>query len=92
MMVIFTEHLHCKVKAVIFLLVLLNIVEAKVFARNDTTGKPKKVKLIDNFNITTSYNIFADEFKWAPVAMQFRTTLMNNINISASSSFSLYGN
>jgi hypothetical protein len=70
---------------------LVNIVEAKVFARNDSTGKPKKIKLIDNFSITTAYNIFADSLRWAPVAMQLRTTLMNNINISASSSFSLYG-
>jgi lipopolysaccharide assembly outer membrane protein LptD (OstA) len=70
---------------------LVNIVEAKVFARNDTTGKAKKIKLIDNFSITTAYNIFADSMRWAPIAMQLRTTLMNNINISASSSFSLYG-
>jgi hypothetical protein len=70
---------------------LVNLVEAKVFAKNDTTGKPKKIKLIDNFSIGTSYNIFADSLRWAPVAMQLRTTLMNNINISASSSFTLYG-
>jgi hypothetical protein len=70
---------------------LVNIVEAKVFEKNDTTGKPKKIKLIDNFNISTAYNIFADSLRWAPIAMQFRTTLMNNINISANSSFSLYG-
>jgi hypothetical protein len=70
---------------------LVNILEAKVLARNDTTGKPKKIKLIDNFSITTAYNIFADSMRWAPVQMQARTTLMNNINISASSSFSLYG-
>jgi hypothetical protein len=70
---------------------LVNIVEAKVFARNDTTGKPGKVKIIDNFGISTSYNIFADSMKWAPVSMQFRTTLAKNINISASSNFSLYG-
>lgn len=70
---------------------LANIVEAKILERNDTTGKPKKVKIIDNFNISTSYNIFADAFKWAPVAMDLRTTLVNNINISARSTFSLYG-
>jgi hypothetical protein len=69
---------------------LVNIVEAKVFERYDTTGKPKKVKLIDNFSINTSYNIFADKFKWAPVTMQLRTTLMKNISISANGSFSLY--
>jgi hypothetical protein len=70
---------------------LVNILEAKVFERNDTSGKPKKVKLIDNFSISTSYNIFADKFRWAPVTMQMRTTLMNNINVSANSSFTLYG-
>jgi lipopolysaccharide export system protein LptA len=70
---------------------LVNIVEAKVYARNDTTGKPKKIKLIDNFGISTSYNVFADSMRWAPIAMQFRTTLANNINVSANSSFSLYG-
>ena len=70
---------------------LVNILEAKVFARNDTTGKPKKVKIIDNFSINTAYNIFADKMKWAPVSMQIRTTLAKNINISANSNFSLYG-
>jgi lipopolysaccharide export system protein LptA len=70
---------------------LVNIVEAKVFEKNDTTGKAKKVKLIDNFGISTSYNIFADQFKWAPIAMDLRTILVNNLNFTARSTFSLYG-
>ena len=70
---------------------LVNILEAKMFPRADTTGKPKKVKLIDNFSINTSYNIFADSLRWAPVTMDARTTIMNKINITARSSFSLYG-
>ena len=70
---------------------LVNIVEAKVFARDDTTGKPKKVKIIDNFTMNTSYNIFADSLRWAPVSMSYRTTLFENINFAAGSSFSLYG-
>jgi hypothetical protein len=70
---------------------LVNILEAKVFARNDTTGKPKKVKLIDNFSINTAYNIFADQFKWSPIAMQLSTTILSNVNITATGSFSLYG-
>jgi hypothetical protein len=69
---------------------LVNILEAKVFDKNDTTGKPKKVKLIDNFGISTSYNIFADSLRWAPVSMQLRTSLFNRINISATSSFTMY--
>jgi hypothetical protein len=69
---------------------LINIVEGKVFARDDTTGKAKKIKIIDNFGINTSYNIFADSMKWSPVSMQIRTTIFNNINLSANGGFSLY--
>lgn len=70
---------------------ITNILEAKVFERNDTTGKAKKVKIIDNLGLNTSYNIFADSLNFAPVTISARTTLANNINISANSSFSLYG-
>jgi hypothetical protein len=70
---------------------LTNILEAKVFEKNDTSGQAQKVKLIDNFGISTSYNLFADSLKWSPVSMGLRTSLFNNIGISASSSFSLYG-
>lgn len=69
---------------------LLNLLEAKVFQKNDTTGKPQKIKLIDNFGINTSYNIFADSMKWSPVSLVMRTTLLNTVNISGRSSFSLY--
>ncbi len=69
---------------------LINIIEAKVFQKNDTTGKPVKVKVIDNLGVNTSYNIFADSMRWAPVSLSMRTTLLENFNISANSSFSLY--
>ena len=70
---------------------LTNILEAKVFAKNDTSSKPKKVKIIDNFGLAASYNIFADSMKWSPVSMGLRTTLFDNIGVSANSNFSLYG-
>ena len=70
---------------------LVNLIEAKVFEKNDTTGIAKKVKIIDNFGITTGYDIFADSMRWSPVSMTGRTTLMENINISARANFSLYG-
>jgi hypothetical protein len=70
---------------------LANILEAKVYEKNDTTGKPKKITLIDNFNFSTSYNIFADSMKWSPIAVDFHTSLFSNINFNASSHFSLYG-
>lgn len=70
---------------------LVNIVEGKIFQKNDTTGKAQKVKIIDNLGISTSYNIFADSMRWSPVSMVMRTTLFNSFNISANSNFSLYG-
>ncbi len=70
---------------------LTNILEAKVFERGDTTGKARNVKLIDNFNISTAYNIFKDSLNWSPVAMVMRTTLFEKIGISLNSTFSMYG-
>jgi lipopolysaccharide assembly outer membrane protein LptD (OstA) len=70
---------------------LVNILEAKIFEKNDTTGKPKKVKLIENFTLNTSYNIFADSLRWAPLSMNFRTILFENLNFAANSSFTFYG-
>lgn len=72
-------------------LALTNILEAKVFERDDTSGKPRTISLIDNFGISTSYNIFADSLNWAPLSMVVRTTLFGKINISGNSNFSLYG-
>lgn len=68
-----------------------NIVEAKVYHKNDTTGKPSKVKIIENLSASTSYNIFADSLRWAPVTTSFRTMLLDNISVAAGGSFSLYG-
>ena len=70
---------------------LANIVEAKVFAKDDTTGKPKKIKLIENLSLNTAYNLFADSLNWSPINMSFRTTLAENIGLQASSSFTIYG-
>jgi lipopolysaccharide assembly outer membrane protein LptD (OstA) len=84
-----TPSLSSKSGAVSFSLV--NILEAKVFDKSDTTGKPKKMKLIDNLSINTSYNIFADSLKWAPLTTSFRTVLFNNINLAGNSVFTIYG-
>jgi len=69
---------------------LTNIVEAKMYSKNDTAQKPNKIKLIDNLSASTYYNIFADSCRWSPISIGFHTTLLNNLNISAGSSFSMY--
>lgn len=70
---------------------LANIVEAKVYARDDTTGKPKKIKIIESLNFNTSYNLFSDSLNWSPISASFRTVLAENINFQANSSFTIYG-
>jgi hypothetical protein len=66
-------------------------VEAKVFDKDDTTGKARKVKIIENLTMNTSYNIFGDSLRWAPVTMSYRTVLFGSLNMAAGSAFSLYG-
>lgn len=56
---------------------LSNNVEMKVADLKDTTetAKFKKVKLIDNLSLNTSYNMIADSFKLALVNIRGRTTI-----------------
>ena len=46
-------------------------VEMKVRSPEDSTAQSKKVKILNNFSATTSYDMFRDSMKW------------NNINLSA---------
>ena len=68
-----------------------NNLEAKVRDFADTTGTgTKKVKLIDQLTINTSYNFLADSLRMSPVSISMNTSLFNRISISASASFDPY--
>ena len=68
-----------------------NNLEAKVRDLADTTGKAnKKVKLIDQLNIGTSYNFLADSLKMSTVNISMSTNLFDAVNISGSASFDPY--
>ena len=68
-----------------------NNLEMKVRTK-DTTGEnpTKKVRLIDGFGFSTSYNFFADSLKLAPISIYFRSTLFEKINITANTSIDPY--
>ncbi|MBL4709648.1 MAG: LPS-assembly protein LptD [Flavobacteriales bacterium] len=53
---------------------LLNNLEIKVRSDKDTTGL-KKIKLIENLSINTSYDLTADTLKWNPVSINGRTRI-----------------
>ena len=68
-----------------------NNLEAKVRDRADTTGKGnKKVKLLDQLNISTGYNFLADSLKMRTISTSMSTNLFNKVNISASAGFDPY--
>jgi hypothetical protein len=58
-------------------LALRNNLEAKIFAKDDTTGKAEKVSILDNFDFSTSYNPFSETYKWSNVNMSSRTSIFN---------------
>lgn len=62
-----------------------NNVEMKVKSEKDTVER--KVMLLNNLSMSSSYNIMADSFKLAPISLSANTNIMNNmlnVNLSAS--------
>ena len=57
-----------------------NNVEMKVRNDKDTTGDEefKKVKLLESFRISTSYNPFADSMNFSNISISARTKILNN--------------
>ena len=70
---------------------LSNILEAKVKDRDSTIIEPKKIKLLNNLNLSTSYNIAADSLNWSPIRMTTGTALFDNkLNINLGATFDPY--
>lgn len=67
-----------------------NNLQIKVRSSKDTVTGYKNVTLIDAFGINLSYNPAADSFQWSPISMNFRTNVLDKINISSSASFDPY--
>lgn len=69
---------------------LFNNLEMKVRSDKDTVTGDKKIKIIDNLNFGTSYNIFADSMRWNPVSISGSTTILDGWSINVSGSMDLY--
>ena len=68
-----------------------NNLEAKVRDYKDTTGTgSKKVKLLDQLNINTSYNFLADSLRMQNIGVSASTNLFNKVNISGNMNFDPY--
>jgi len=68
-----------------------NILEAKVKEKDSTILKPKKITLLNNLNLSTSYDIAADSLRWSPVRMSAGTTLLQDkLNVNLAATFDPY--
>ena len=68
-----------------------NNLEMKVRSGKDTITGTQKVMLIDNFQISSSYDLSKDSLRWSNINLSARTTLFKKIQVSYSSSYSPYG-
>lgn len=61
-----------------------NNLEMKVKSKRDTISGIKKIKLLESFNVGTSYNLAADSLNWSSLNINGRTVLFEKININFS--------
>lgn len=57
---------------------------------HDTVNELKKIVLLENLNFGMSYDFAKDSLNWSNLNISGRTTLMNNLVLNYSSSFSPY--
>ena len=68
---------------------LANTLEMKVRSKADTSGV-KKVKLIDNLTLSSSYNFLADEFKLDDIRWSIRSSVIPGLGLNVSGTLSPY--
>ncbi len=69
---------------------LNNNLEMKVANKKDTVTNEAKIKLLESLSFSTSYNMLADAFNWAPLSISARTTLFKLLAINISSTGNFY--
>ena len=61
---------------------LLQNLEMKVKSKKDTLNPIKKVTLLENVSLASSYNMLVDSFNWSNISIGARTSLFNKFNIN----------
>ena len=67
-----------------------NILEAKINSKKDTINTTKKIKILENLNIGSSYNIFADSLNLNDINLNARTRFLDVIDLNVSSRYDPY--
>ena len=67
-----------------------NTLEAKVKPKDSTQTELKKINILKNLNISTSYNLAADEFKLSPVRVTAGIDLAKGLSLNTGATFDPY--
>jgi lipopolysaccharide assembly outer membrane protein LptD (OstA) len=67
-----------------------NNLEAKVKPKDSTQTELKKINILKNLNISTSYNLAADEFKLSPVRVTAGIDLAKGLSLNTGATFDPY--
>ncbi len=68
---------------------LANNLEMKVKSDNDSIGE-KKISLIENLNISESYNFAADSLRWSDLSTSIMLRLARNFNLNLQATWDVY--
>lgn len=69
---------------------LQNTLEAKVRDKDSTATEPKKVSILSNLSLSTSYNFEADSLKLSPINLSGATEIIKNVPINFSATLDPY--
>lgn len=61
---------------------IANNLEMKYWSKNDTTGKAKKLTLIDNFSFGSAYNFVADSLNWSDINLNLRLKFWDKFSMN----------
>ncbi len=67
-----------------------NNLEIKVRSKKDTITGMRKIKLIEDLTLRTSYNMALDSLNWQKLSLSGRTTLFKGLKLSFSASYDPY--
>ncbi|RFN58231.1 LPS-assembly protein LptD [Marixanthomonas ophiurae] len=69
---------------------LSNTLEAKVRDKDTTATEPKKVKLLNNLNFSTAYNVAGDSLQWSPVNFSGSIPIVEKLDFNFNGSLDPY--
>ena len=68
-----------------------NTLEAKVRDKDSTATEAKKIKLLNNFSVSTAYNLAADSLRLSPLSMRGRIPIVQDkLDVNVGANFDIY--